>query len=40
MEGEELCFLLFLLIWKYISILPTYPQLGSKLCNSPQKFIW
>jgi len=40
MEGEEVCILLFLLIWKNISLLPTYPQMGSKSCSSPQKFIW
>jgi len=38
MEGEEVCFLLFLLIWKDRSLLPTYPQVGSKSCSSPQKF--
>jgi len=32
MEGEELCFWLFLLIWKDISFL-----VRSKSCNSPQK---
>jgi len=32
------CF--FLLIWKDISLLPTYPKVGSKSCSSPQKFIW
>jgi len=31
-------FLLFLLIWKDISLLPTYPKTGSKSCSSPQKF--
>jgi len=30
-------FLLFLLIWKDISLLPTYPKVGSKSCSSPQK---
>jgi len=40
MGGEEVSFfLLFLLIWKGISLLPTYPQVGSKSCSSPQKFI-
>jgi len=39
MEGEEVCFLLlFILIWKDISLLPTYPQVGSKSCSSPQNF--
>jgi len=33
-------FLLFLLIWEDISLLPTYPQEGSNSCSSPQKFIW
>jgi len=28
-------FVLFLLIWKDISLLPTYPQVGSKSCSSP-----
>jgi len=32
-------FLLFLLIWKDISLLPTYPKTGSKSCSSPQKFL-
>jgi len=40
MEGEEVYFLLFLLIWKDISLLPIYPQMGSKSCSSPQKCIW
>jgi len=31
-------FLLFLLIWKDISLLPTYPQMGLKSCSSPQNF--
>ena len=31
-------FLLFLLIWKDVSLLPTYPKVGSKSCSSPQKF--
>jgi len=22
------------------SLFPTYPQMGSKSCSSPQKFIW
>jgi len=37
MEGKEVCFLLFLLIWKDISLLLTYPQVGSKSCSSPLK---
>jgi len=41
MKREEVCFfLLFLLIWKDISLLPTYPKVGSKSCSSPWKFIW
>jgi len=38
MEGQEVCFLLFLLIWEDISLLPTYPRVGSKSYSSPQKF--
>jgi len=26
------------MIWKDISLLPTYPQVGSKSYSSPQKF--
>jgi len=38
MEGEGVCFLLFLLIWKDISLLPTYRPVASKSCSSPQNF--
>jgi len=34
MEEEEAHVLLFLLIWKDLSLLPTYPQMGSKSCSS------
>jgi len=31
MDGEEACFLLFLLIWKEVNLLPTYPKNGIKI---------
>jgi len=34
---EEVFFCFFLLIWKDISLLPTYPKVGSKSCSSPKK---
>jgi len=40
LSEKKYAFLLFLLIWKDTSLLPTYPQVGSKSCSSPQKFIW
>jgi len=34
---KKYVFWLFLLIWKDISLLPTYPKVGSKSCSSSLK---
>jgi len=38
MEGEEVSFLLFLLIWKDKVFCLHTQKVGSKSCRSPQKF--
>jgi len=38
MEGEEVFFCFVFIDLERQSLLPTYPQVGSKLCSSPQKF--